>query len=256
MLEMTAAPRQPTSRLSCQIVLDASLDGLSVGCPTPSTESCAAPKPDTRRRELTPAARQQEARLATARIARQALRHPRRRAAHRRDADDLRQPDRPQPDRHDASSATSSSRAPPPAPRSRSSCRGARCSAATSSSTSSPPRPRRARPSGSTASARCCSAWRWRCSPGAPTLGGVNAWKSGSGTMLIGFPEWIDLRRHGAAAGADRGDRPRAGRARLPAAGRGVMSPHAHFVRCPEGALGTFGTAGRHCDDAARDHRR
>ena len=23
------------------------------------------------------------------------------------------------------------------------------------------------------------------------TLGGLNAWKSGSGTMLIGFPEWI-----------------------------------------------------------------
>jgi TRAP-type C4-dicarboxylate transport system permease small subunit len=23
------------------------------------------------------------------------------------------------------------------------------------------------------------------------TIGGVNAWKSGSGTMLIGFPEWI-----------------------------------------------------------------
>jgi len=23
------------------------------------------------------------------------------------------------------------------------------------------------------------------------TLGGINAWKSGSGTMLIGFPEWV-----------------------------------------------------------------
>jgi TRAP-type C4-dicarboxylate transport system permease small subunit len=23
------------------------------------------------------------------------------------------------------------------------------------------------------------------------TLGGINAWRSGSGTMLIGFPEWI-----------------------------------------------------------------
>ncbi|MGZ5893105.1 MAG: TRAP transporter small permease subunit, partial [Caldimonas sp.] len=23
------------------------------------------------------------------------------------------------------------------------------------------------------------------------TLGGLNAWKSGSGTMLIGFPEWV-----------------------------------------------------------------
>ena len=23
------------------------------------------------------------------------------------------------------------------------------------------------------------------------TIGGVNAWKSGSGTMLIGFPEWV-----------------------------------------------------------------
>jgi ferredoxin, 2Fe-2S len=33
MLEMTAAPRQPHSRLSCQIVLDASLDGLVVRLP-------------------------------------------------------------------------------------------------------------------------------------------------------------------------------------------------------------------------------
>jgi TRAP-type C4-dicarboxylate transport system permease small subunit len=23
------------------------------------------------------------------------------------------------------------------------------------------------------------------------TIGGINAWKSGSGTMLIGFPEWL-----------------------------------------------------------------
>lgn len=33
MLEMTAAPRQPTSRLSCQITLDAALDGLTVTLP-------------------------------------------------------------------------------------------------------------------------------------------------------------------------------------------------------------------------------
>ncbi|MBX3637819.1 MAG: 2Fe-2S iron-sulfur cluster binding domain-containing protein [Rubrivivax sp.] len=33
MLEMTAAERQPTSRLSCQIVVDASLDGLTVTLP-------------------------------------------------------------------------------------------------------------------------------------------------------------------------------------------------------------------------------
>ncbi len=33
MLEMTAAPRQPTSRLSCQIVLAAALDGLTAGLP-------------------------------------------------------------------------------------------------------------------------------------------------------------------------------------------------------------------------------
>jgi 2Fe-2S ferredoxin len=33
MLEMTAAPRQPSSRLSCQIVLDDSLDGLSAELP-------------------------------------------------------------------------------------------------------------------------------------------------------------------------------------------------------------------------------
>ncbi len=33
MLEMTAAPRRPTSRLSCQIVLDAAIDGLTAGLP-------------------------------------------------------------------------------------------------------------------------------------------------------------------------------------------------------------------------------
>lgn len=33
MLEMTAAPRQPTSRLSCQIVLAARLDGLTADLP-------------------------------------------------------------------------------------------------------------------------------------------------------------------------------------------------------------------------------
>lgn len=33
MLEMTAAERQPTSRLSCQIVVDAALDGLTVTLP-------------------------------------------------------------------------------------------------------------------------------------------------------------------------------------------------------------------------------
>ena len=33
MLEMTAAPRRPTSRLSCQIVLGAELDGLTAGLP-------------------------------------------------------------------------------------------------------------------------------------------------------------------------------------------------------------------------------
>ena len=33
MLEMTAAPRRPSSRLSCQIALDADLDGLTVALP-------------------------------------------------------------------------------------------------------------------------------------------------------------------------------------------------------------------------------
>ena len=33
MLEMTAASRRPTSRLSCQIVLDPALDGLTAGLP-------------------------------------------------------------------------------------------------------------------------------------------------------------------------------------------------------------------------------
>ena len=33
MLEMTASPRQPTSRLSCQIMLDQSLSGLVVQLP-------------------------------------------------------------------------------------------------------------------------------------------------------------------------------------------------------------------------------
>ena len=43
----------------------------------------------------------------------------------------------------------------------------------------------------STASARCCSpsmlglmAWR-------TAIGGLNAWRSNSGTMMIGFPEWV-----------------------------------------------------------------
>jgi len=34
MLELTAEPRAPTSRLSCQIVLDDALDGLAVRLPT------------------------------------------------------------------------------------------------------------------------------------------------------------------------------------------------------------------------------
>jgi ferredoxin, 2Fe-2S len=33
MLELTAAPREPGSRLSCQVVLDAALDGLVVRLP-------------------------------------------------------------------------------------------------------------------------------------------------------------------------------------------------------------------------------
>ena len=33
MLEMTAAPRRPTSRLSCQIVLDPALEGLTAALP-------------------------------------------------------------------------------------------------------------------------------------------------------------------------------------------------------------------------------
>ena len=33
MLEMTAEPRQPTSRLSCQIVLDPTLEGFVAGLP-------------------------------------------------------------------------------------------------------------------------------------------------------------------------------------------------------------------------------
>lgn len=32
-LDMTASPRRPTSRLSCQIALDASLEGLTAGLP-------------------------------------------------------------------------------------------------------------------------------------------------------------------------------------------------------------------------------
>jgi 2Fe-2S ferredoxin len=33
MLDMTAEPRRPTSRLSCQLVLDPTLDGLVAGLP-------------------------------------------------------------------------------------------------------------------------------------------------------------------------------------------------------------------------------
>ena len=35
------------------------------------------------------------------------------------------------------------------------------------------------------------------------TIGGLNAWKSQSGTMMIGFPEWIIYTGDGAADGAD-----------------------------------------------------
>lgn len=37
MLEFTASPRRPNSRLSCQITLDASLDGLTVDLPETQT---------------------------------------------------------------------------------------------------------------------------------------------------------------------------------------------------------------------------
>jgi ferredoxin, 2Fe-2S len=33
MLEMTAEPRQPTSRLSCQVVATAAMDGMVIGLP-------------------------------------------------------------------------------------------------------------------------------------------------------------------------------------------------------------------------------
>ena len=43
----------------------------------------------------------------------------------------------------------------------------------------------------STGSAPCCWAWSSRCWPGARPLGGLNAYSSQSGTMMLGFPEWV-----------------------------------------------------------------
>ena len=55
---------------------------------------------------------------------------------------------------------------------------------------------RRAPTRGSTASARCCSALAMALLAWRTTLGGLNAWNvAAPGTMLIGFPEWIDLCR-------------------------------------------------------------
>ena len=154
MLEMTAAPRQPTSRLSCQIALDAELDGLTAGLPDTPVLTASA------RRYRSAPPRQDTAPpcAVRSRIARQALRHPGRRAAHRGHADDLRQPDRPQPDRHDDRRRLRARRAPPPARRSRSSCRWCQLQRGNIIvdffTASASPRHDRRR---STASARCCS---------------------------------------------------------------------------------------------------
>ena len=198
MLEMTAVPRAPTSRLSCQIALDARLDGLAVASARHAVLTFAR-RADTSRPAQLGRARRADS-CGCSRCSPSSARSlagvlltvvtlmtcgacsgatswaPR-------------------------SSATSSSRAPPRAPRSRSSCRGASTSAATSSSTSSPRRQRGARSPaldrfGALLLGLAMALLAWRTS-----LGGVNAWKSGSGTMLIGFPEWLIYVGDGAAAG-------------------------------------------------------
>ena len=86
MLEMTAAPREPTSRLSLPDRADAWLDGLAVRAG------------GTHNTELR---RTGDHALKIARNPGQAVRGARRRAADRHHADDLRQPDRPQHHRLD-----------------------------------------------------------------------------------------------------------------------------------------------------------
>ena len=156
-----------------------------------------------------------EAALKILEIPGQAVRHPRRRAADGDHADDLRQPDRPQHHRRDASSATSSSR-------------GVAAGAAialfmpwcqlrrgniivdffTAKAIGAHQR------TCSTASARCCSALAMALLAWRTTLGGLNAWKSQSGTMMIGFPEWIVYAAMVPPLVLTARDRPGAGRAR------------------------------------------
>ena len=50
---------------------------------------------------------------------------------------------------------------------------------------------RRTKRTCSIASARCCSLLAMALMTWRTTIGGLNAWKSQSGTMMIGFPEWI-----------------------------------------------------------------
>ena len=64
----------------------------------------------------------------------------------------------------------------------------------------------------STASAPCCWAWSSRCWPGARPLGGLNAYDSQSGTMMLGFPEWVVYVGMVPPLASDRGDRAVPGR--------------------------------------------
>ncbi len=80
------------------------------------------------------------------------------------------------------------------------------------------------------------------------TIGGINAWKSGSGTMLIGFPEWVIYVAMVPPLALTAAIALRPGLARLSRRrSRSEMRPPRSLRSLPpEGALSTFGTAGRY----------
>ena len=89
------------------------------------------------------------------------------------------------------------------------------------------------------------AAWRWRCSPGAPRSAASTPGSRSSGTMMIGFPEWMVYVGHGAAAGADGRDRPGPGVRGFDAAEVTRMSPLALTVADLRPHAGADGAARR-----------
>ena len=185
MLEMTAVPRQPTSRLSCQIVLDASLDGLRGGLTrNPDTETPGRYFGRRPGQQEEPTLRLLEMLAKLCAIAAGVL---------------LTvvtlmtcvQPDRPQPGRLDDRRRLRAV--------GRRGRRGDRAVHAVVPAAARQHHRRllhreRARERtiagldrfGALLLGLAMALLAWRT-----TLGGLNAWKSGSGTMLIGFPEWV-----------------------------------------------------------------